>query len=130
MAFTVLIVDDSPAMRSFVKRVLDLSGFEMSACLEAGNGKEALALLHREWVDVILTDINMPVMNGQELVQSLAAQDAFRSIPVLVISTDRTENRVREMIALGAKGYIAKPFQPEDLRAEVERVLGAAYAAN
>src|SRR5579864_2718401 len=130
MAFTVLIVDDSPAMRSFVKRVLQLSGFEMSTCYEAGNGREALDLLDNEWVDVILTDINMPVMNGEEFVQTLAAHESFQSIPVLVVSTDRTEDRVRQMIALGAQGYVKKPFQPEELRGELEKVLGAAYAAN
>ena len=130
MAFTVLIVDDSPAMRSFVKRVLDLSGFEMGTCYEAGDGKEALALIRKEWVDVILTDINMPVMNGEEFVQNLAADDSLRSIPVLVVSTDRTEDRVRQMIALGAKGYVKKPFQPEELREELERVLKIAYAVN
>ena len=129
MAFTVLIVDDSPAMRSFVKRVVNLSGFEMGACYEAGDGKEALQVLDQQWVDVILTDINMPVMNGQEFVERLAANEAFRSIPVLVISTDRTEDRVNEMIALGAQGYVKKPFQPEELRTELERVLGASYAA-
>lgn len=130
MAFTVLIVDDSPAMRSFVKRVLELSGFEMSACHEAANGKEALEVLGTEWVDVILTDINMPVMNGQELVQNLAANESFGSIPVIVVSTDRTEDRVHQMISLGAKGYVKKPFQPEELRAELEKVLEAAYVAN
>jgi two-component system chemotaxis response regulator CheY len=130
MAFTVLIVDDSPAMRSFVKRVLEMSGFDMSTCHEAGNGKEALDLLTNEWVDVVLTDINMPVMNGQEFVQNLAANEALRSIPVIVVSTDRTDDRVREMIALGAKGYVKKPFQPEELREELEKVLEGAYATN
>jgi two-component system, chemotaxis family, chemotaxis protein CheY len=130
MAFTVLIVDDSPAMRSFVKRVLEMSGFDMSDCHEAGNGKEALELLSGEWVDVILTDINMPVMNGQELVQNLAASESLRSIPIIVVSTDRTDDRVHQMMSLGAKGYVKKPFQPEELRSELERVLEAAYATN
>ena len=129
MPFTVLIVDDSPAMRSFVKRVLHLSGLEVSACLEAGNGQEALDLLKENSVDVILTDINMPVMNGQTFVQNLAADPALRAVPVLVISTDKTDNRVQEMLSLGADGYIAKPFQPEDLREEIERILKVAYAA-
>ena len=130
MAFTVLIVDDSPAMRSFVKRVLDLSGFDMSSCHEAGNGKEALEVLGNEWVDIILTDINMPVMNGEEFVQAVSANDALRSIPVIVVSTDRTDDRVRQMISLGAKGYVKKPFQPEELRETLEKVLEGAYAAN
>jgi two-component system chemotaxis response regulator CheY len=130
MAFTVLIVDDSPAMRSFVKRVLELSGFDMSICHEAGNGEEALDVLSNEWVDIVLTDINMPVMNGHELVARMAANEAFHSIPVIVVSTDRTDDRVREMIALGAKGYVKKPFQPEELREELEKVLENAYATN
>lgn len=130
MAFTVLIVDDSPAMRSFVKRVLQMSGFDMSTCHEAGNGKEALEVLVNEWVDIVLTDINMPVMNGQEFVENMAANEALHSIPVIVVSTDRTEDRVREMIALGAKGYVKKPFQPEELREELERVLEGAYATS
>lgn len=130
MAFTVLIVDDSPAMRSFVKRVLEMSGFDMSVCHEASNGQEALELLDNEWVDIVLTDINMPVMNGQQFVENMAAKEALRSIPVIVVSTDRTDDRVREMIALGAKGYVKKPFQPEELRAELEKVLEGAYATN
>lgn len=130
MAFRVLIVDDSPAMRSFVKRVLELSGFEMGACLEANNGREALDLLSQEWVDVILTDVNMPVMNGEEFVQQIARSESLQNIPVLVISTDRTEDRVRQMMDLGAKGYVKKPFQPEELREKLEHVLGVAYAAN
>lgn len=130
MAFTVLIVDDSPAMRSFIRRVLELSGFEMGACMEAANGREALEVLNQEWVDVILTDINMPVMNGEQLVQNLLLNKALQNIPVIVISTDRTEDRVRQMIELGAKGYVKKPFQPEELREKLEEVLGAAYASN
>lgn len=130
MAFTVLIVDDSPAMRSFVKRVLELSGFEMGCCLEASNGREALDLLSHEWVDVILTDINMPVMNGEEFVQNLTRNPTLQNIPVIVISTDRTEDRVRQMLELGAKGYVKKPFQPEELRQILENTLGVAYVTD
>jgi two-component system chemotaxis response regulator CheY len=128
MAYNVLIVDDSPAMRSFVRRVLDLSGLTVGRCLEAGNGKEALDLLREEWVDVVLTDINMPTMDGEQLVRFLEADEALRSIPVLVVSTDRTEGRVRQMLTLGAKGYVTKPFMPETLRQEMERALGVTHA--
>ena len=130
MAFNVLIVDDSPAMRTFVRRVLDLSGLSVGRYLEAPNGEEALALLQAEWVDIILTDINMPAMDGEEFVRRLEQDELLRSIPVLVVSTDRTENRVRQMLTLGAKGYVKKPFLPETLREELERVLGADYAGN
>jgi two-component system chemotaxis response regulator CheY len=128
MAYNVLIVDDSPAMRSFVRRVLDLSGLGIGACLQAGNGQEALNVLRDEWVDVVLTDINMPTMDGEQFVQRLKDDDALCSIPVVVVSTDRTEGRVRQMLTLGARGYVAKPFLPETLREEIEKVLGVDHA--
>lgn len=124
MAYRVLIVDDSPAMRTFVRRVAELSGIEVERYFQAANGEEALALLQREPVDVVLTDVNMPRMNGEELLRNLEADERFRNVPVLVISTDGTETRVHRMMALGAKGYVKKPFLPEILREELERVLG------
>jgi two-component system, chemotaxis family, chemotaxis protein CheY len=124
MAFQVLIVDDSPAMRSFVRRVIELSGFEANLFLEASNGREALKLLSENWVDVVLTDINMPEMNGEEFLRAVEADEGLRSIPVIVVSTDRTDVRRRQMLDLGARGYVAKPFTPEVLREELEAVLG------
>lgn len=124
MAYNVLIVDDSPAMRTFVRRVLDMSGLEIGTCSQAEHGEAALAVLGKEWVDVVLTDINMPVMDGESFVRNMNAIEAYRSIPVIVVSTDNTEGRVRQMMSLGAKGYVKKPFVPETLREEVEKVLG------
>ena len=128
MAYRVLIVDDSPSMRAFVRRVMDLSGFEVDACLNAGNGLEGLALLEKQAVDIILTDINMPEMNGEDFLRHLEEHDRYRTIPVVVISTDATESRMQRMMQLGAKGYISKPFSPEALRSELERVLGVSNA--
>ena len=127
MSYRVLIVDDSPAMRTFIRRVMESSGFELSSCFEASNGEEALALLRTEWVDAILTDINMPVVDGEEFLKRLAREDLLRSVPTIVISTDATKNRMERMFALGARGYVTKPFRPEDLRAELERTLEAQY---
>ena len=124
MAYRVLIVDDSPAMRTFVRRVIDLSGFELSDCFEASNGGEALDLLRNEWVDAILTDINMPGMDGQEFLRRLSQDEMLRSIPAIVISTDATSHRMASMASLGARGYVTKPYLPETLRAELERTLG------
>ncbi|HEV3201242.1 MAG TPA: response regulator [Bryobacteraceae bacterium] len=124
MAYRVLIVDDSPAMRSFVRRVMQLSGFELSACFEASNGQEALELLRQEWVDAILTDINMPGVDGEAFLQRLTGDEVLRSIPVIVISTDATRNRIERLLSLGARSYITKPFLPETLRAELETTLG------
>jgi two-component system chemotaxis response regulator CheY len=129
MAFSVMIVDDSPAMRAFVRRVLHLSGFPVEEYLLAGNGKEALELLQSRTADIILTDINMPTMDGEQFVRRLEADECLRAIPVVVVSTDASETRIREMLALGARGYVKKPFAPEALRDELERVLGGACAA-
>ena len=124
MAYRVLIVDDSPAMRTFIHRVIEMSGFELSECFQAGNGREALDVLRHEWVDAILTDINMPEMDGQELLRRLSQDEMLRSIPAIVISTDSTSHRVASMTSLGARGYVTKPFLPETLREELERTLG------
>ncbi len=124
MAFRVLIVDDSPAMRSVIRRVLDLSGFEMSECLEASQGEEAWGVLRDHRVDIILTDINMPVMNGEQFLVRLRQDELLKSTPVVVVSTDATEQRIRRMLALGARGYVTKPFFPEALRQELERLVG------
>ena len=119
-----MIVDDSPAMRAFVKRVVQLSGFDLSACFEAANGQEALDLLRSEWVDAILTDINMPNVDGEEFLRRITSNELLRSVPVIVVSTDATENRIARLLALGARGYITKPFLPEALRAQLEATLG------
>ena len=123
MAYRVLIVDDSPAMRAFVRRVMEVSGFDLASCLEAANGTQALEVLESEWVDAILSDVNMPEMDGEELLRRLEADQALRQIPVIIISTDGTQARVERMLQLGARGYVIKPFRPETLRAELERSL-------
>jgi two-component system chemotaxis response regulator CheY len=128
MAYRVLVVDDSPAMRVFVRRVLRSSGMEVAECHEAGNGRQALDLLRKRRVDLILTDINMPEMDGEELLRSLKADEMLRSIPVFVISTDATEHSIARMRALGASGYVTKPFLPEDLRRRLEASLGELHA--
>jgi two-component system, chemotaxis family, chemotaxis protein CheY len=127
LAYRVLIVDDSPAMRSLVRRLMKISGFDVASCLEASDGTEALELLKTERVDAILSDINMPRMDGEELLRRLEADESLRRVPVIVISTDGTRARVAHMLELGARGYLKKPFRPEDLRAELQRNLEAAH---
>jgi two-component system, chemotaxis family, chemotaxis protein CheY len=124
MAYRVLIVDDSPAMRTFVRRIMEVSGFELAACHEASHGGEALDLLKEQWVDAILTDINMPVVDGEEFLRRLSADELLKSIPVVVISTDATQQRISRMLSLGARGYLTKPFLPENLRSTLEQSLG------
>ena len=124
MAFHLMIVDDSSAMRAFIVRVIWLSGLDVALCMQASNGQEALDLLRANWIDIVLTDINMPVMNGEEFVRCMEADEMLRGIPVLVVSTDGSEHRVQQMMSLGAKGYVKKPFSPELLRKSMEELLG------
>lgn len=130
MSLDVILVDDSSAMRKMIRRVLDVSGFELGRCHEASNGKDALDVLSREHVHVVLTDINMPIMDGETFVRELRGHANLAHLPVIVISTDSTSVRRERLEQLGAQGYLAKPFTPEKLRDEIERVLDPALLTN
>jgi two-component system, chemotaxis family, chemotaxis protein CheY len=119
-----MIVDDSAAMRAFIVRVIWLSGLDVALCMQASNGQEALDLLRTNWIDIVLTDVNMPVMGGEQFVCCMEEDEMLRTIPILVVSTDGSEHRVQRMMSLGAKGYVKKPFSPELLRASMEQLLG------
>ena len=110
-------------MRQFICRSLSLSGLAFTECAEASNGKEALELLHKQPVDLILCDVNMPQMDGEQLLEHIEQNPQLRSIPVLIVSADATAPRVQRMLGLGAQGYLLKPFSPELLRSEIKRVL-------
>ena len=118
-AWRILIVDDSPAMRSFIRRVIQLSGFGDAEFIEAANGEEGLNCIARHRPDFVLTDINMPVMDGEQFLQQLEAWRDCRP-PVIVVSTDSTHTRVARMLSLGAASYLRKPFTPELMRQALE----------
>lgn len=124
----VLIVDDSPVMRSFITRVLRATGLDPCEPIQAGNGQEALAALRSQGVDLVLCDINMPVMDGEQFLREARGDASISLPPVIVVSTDARLDRVRQMLDLGALGYVTKPFAPEVLRSEIERVMGVASA--
>ncbi len=125
MAYNILIVDDSPAMRRVVRRVIDLSGFEVGSFFEAGDGDQALLVLRAEWIDLIVTDINMPNVDGEQLLLAVRGDSMLANIPVLVVSTDQSASRIEGMMAHGANGYISKPFMPAALSEQMTRLLGA-----
>jgi two-component system chemotaxis response regulator CheY len=124
MSFNVLIVDDSNAMRAVIKKVIGLSGFKMDNCLEAGNGREAMELLSDQWVDVIISDINMPEVNGLEFLDMLKENETLKEIPVIMITTEASEQRMQEAFYRGAKGFIKKPFLPEEIKRVLYEVIG------
>ena len=119
-----LIVDDSSVMRKIVERSLRQAGLDLFSVIEAGNGADALGLLDGNLVDLILSDINMPVMDGLEFVRQLQSMDKTRHIPVVMITTEGSESNVVQALSLGAKGYIRKPFTPDQVKEHVLPVLG------
>lgn len=119
----LLIVDDSPVMRSFVRRSIEIAGLPVSRWLEAAHGREALDRLAEERVDLVLTDLNMPVLDGESLLRLMRDDERLRSVPVVVVSTDGTEQRMARLLELGARGYVRKPFPPEHLYAVLGGVL-------
>lgn len=123
MAYNVLIVDDSQTMRKVIRKTVSISGFEMGECWEAGNGREALDILQACWIDLILADLNMPVMNGLEMLRELKKADLHSHIPVVLITTEGSEKRLEEAYALGIRGYIQKPFYPETIRDVLGRIM-------
>ena len=120
----VLIVDDSSVMRKILERSLREAGLELSTVHQAGNGAEALAVLADNQVDLILCDINMPVMDGLEFVKQLPGVENAKGAPVIMITTEGSESHVVLALSAGAKGYIRKPFTLEQVREHVLPLLG------
>jgi two-component system chemotaxis response regulator CheY len=120
----VLIVDDSSVMRKIVERSLRQAGLDLGEVLEAGNGAEALAEVNKGRFDLILSDINMPAMDGLEFLKNLAKVESAKGTPVVMITTEGSEARVVEALSVGAKGYIRKPFTPEQVKERVTPLLG------
>ncbi|WP_408936591.1 response regulator [Desulfobulbus sp.] len=120
MAKNVLLVDDSSTMRKIISRSLRQAGLDFGEIYEAGDGLEALALLESESVDIVLSDINMPNMNGIEFLREKANRPAIKDIPVFMISTETGDDIIGEAKSLGAIGALKKPFTPE----KVNEVLG------
>jgi two-component system chemotaxis response regulator CheY len=121
MPLNVLIVDDSAAIRKILERVLRHTDFQLGDVIEAGDGKEALDKLNGSNVGLILSDINMPNMDGLEFLQCVKANEAWRTLPVIMVTTEGSQDKVMQAIQLGATGYIRKPFTADQIK---EKLLG------
>jgi len=119
-----LIVDDSTVMRKIVERALRQAGLDPLVVHEAASGTEGLDLLKARHVDLILSDINMPSMDGLEFLRQLRAQNLAPGVPVVMITTESSEEHVKQAILSGAQGYIRKPFTAEQVK---DRVLPLVY---
>ncbi|HOQ32985.1 MAG TPA: response regulator [Candidatus Hydrogenedens sp.] len=124
MSINILIVDDSSTVRAIIEKTLRISGIEIGNILHAGNGNEALEVLRKNWVDLVITDINMPVMNGVELINKMSQDELLKTIPIAIVSTEGSQTRVEELKSKGVKAYLRKPFTPESLKKLVIDLLG------
>lgn len=124
MAYNVLIVDDSSPMRAVIKKIVKASGFNVSRFFEASDGIEAYKILNEEWLDLVLTDYNMPHMDGLELLDKMQKDESLKSIPVLMITTEGSRQRIDEFLAKGAEGYVKKPFTPEEIKQKLNLIMG------
>jgi len=121
MAVDILIVDDSAAIRKILQRVLLQAEVPLDRVHEAGDGVEALAKLTEEKVGLILSDINMPNMDGLEFLGKLKSNDTLKHVPVVMITTEGGQAKVLEAVNLGAAGYVRKPFTAEQIK---EKLVG------
>jgi len=124
MTRNVLIVDDSETIRRMVKRTMEIAGLDFGEVYEASNGIEALAQLNDHPVAVMLVDINMPTMNGIQLLTRMKQNHRLQGIPIVIVSTEGSQQRIEELENFGAAGYVRKPFQPEQLRDVLKPILG------
>ena len=123
MAFNILVVDDSAVMRAMVIKALRLSGLPLGDVVQAGNGAEGLERLEEHWIDLALLDINMPVMDGETMVDRIRENPATRDLAIVMVSTESSDTRIERLRAKGA-AFVHKPFTPETLRQVVFQVTG------
>ena len=123
MALNVLVVDDSAVMRTMIIKTLGMAAVPVGEVHQAANGQEGLDALKEHWIDLGIVDINMPVMDGEEMIQRMQADPNVADTPVIVVSTEGSETRINRLVQIGAK-FIHKPFAPETLRDIVAEITG------
>jgi two-component system, chemotaxis family, chemotaxis protein CheY len=120
MSKKILFVDDSPVIKKIVQRTVESAGFEF---LGASDGKEALSVVARECsnIKLILSDWNMPVMNGFDFLKAVKSNNTYKQIPVIMITTEAEKSNINKAIQIGAANYLLKPFNPEDLLLKIRQ---------
>jgi two-component system, chemotaxis family, chemotaxis protein CheY len=123
VSFNILVVDDSAVMRAMIIRILRLTGLALGEVFEAPNGREGLKILNDKWIDLAFVDINMPIMNGEEMIDTIRKSPAIADLPIIVVSTESNIERV-ESIRQKRVEFVHKPFTPEVLRKAVIELTG------
>lgn len=124
MSYNILIVDDSQTMRSILAKNLEMTKLDLGAIHFAVNGKDALEKLSNFWIDLVITDLNMPEMSGVQLVEAMSKDGLLNTTPVIVVSTDGSQERIASLREMGIREYMRKPFTPESVSEAITRVLG------
>ena len=123
MGKSLLIVDDSATMRKIIMRSVRMSGIQFDTTEEAGNGVEGLEKLTKAPVDVILCDVNMPEMNGDEMVKKVREMDSCKDTKIVMVSTESSQDFIDNLLACGADDYITKPFTPDKFNEKLSPLL-------
>ena len=124
MAYNILIVDDSSVTRTAIRRIVDMVDIEIDEVFEAGNGQQAFEIFDNNDIDLVFADLNMPEMGGIEMVDKMKETDACADIPVIIVSTESSTARIRELFDKGIQDYLHKPFTAEEFRAILVKNLG------
>jgi len=124
MSFNILIVDDSRTIRSVIRKTLLIAGVPTGELYDASNGLEGLQIMKDNWVDLCFADINMPVMNGIEMIEKMLTDQMLEKLPVVIVSTEGSKTRIEELFRKGVRAYLRKPITPEIIRNVVKEVLG------
>jgi two-component system chemotaxis response regulator CheY len=117
-------VDDSQIIRKIIHRTILMANVPIGLLWNASNGLEALQVINNEWVDLVLLDLNMPVMTGSDFGEKMSEKGLIDKVPVIVVSTEGSESKVERLLEKGARAFVRKPFTPEDIRKTVREVLG------
>ena len=125
MAFNILIVDDSTTTRGMVKKVLGMTQLPLGELWEASNGREGLEKMRANWVDLVLADLNMPDMTGQEMIDEMKKDQLLSALPVVVVSSEGDRTVLEHLAQKGVHEVVRKPFEAALLREVIERALGA-----
>lgn len=124
MAINVLIVDDSAVMRAMILKTLRMSGLSLGDIYQAADGRQGLKTLNEHWIDLVLLDISMPVMDGEQMIDCMIEDPDLKNIPIVVISTEGSQTRIERLQRKGAR-FVRKPFSPEIFRNTLKDILGA-----
>ncbi|MGD9332039.1 MAG: response regulator [Desulfobacterales bacterium] len=123
MSLNILVVDDSSVMRAMIIKTIRMSGLDLGDVFQAGNGQEGLAAARGNWIDLVVADINMPVMNGEEMIDQMKADPELADLPTIVISTEGSATRIQRLESKGVK-FVHKPFTPEIIRDSIQALTG------